>query len=71
MIVVALLVGLVGLLMSVCGGVALFATVRSGRNAAAGIEVALLVTGAGVGLVWFCVNLIQNARENRPPRDED
>jgi hypothetical protein len=70
-IVLALLVGLAGLLMSVCGGVLLFSTLKSGVRAAGSFVPALIALGIGVGLVWLAFNLIVSRREDRPPRDRD
>ncbi len=71
-IVLALLVGLAGLFMSVCGGVILFSVLKSGTRASGAAFVpALIALGIGGGLFWFAYNLIVSRREERPPRDGD
>jgi len=70
-IVLALLVGLAGLFLSVCGGVFLFSTLKSGTSASGAFVPALIALGIGVGLVWLAFNLIVSRSEDRPPRDRD
>ena len=70
-ILFALLVGLAGLFMSVCGGVFLLSTLKSRTPAAASFFIALIPLGIGVALFWLAYNLIVGTQEERPPRDED
>jgi len=65
-IVIALIAGLIGLAMSVCGGVFLLAA--GGSMSGEGGGVALLALPSivvGALLVWACVKIVRGAR--RPP----
>lgn len=65
MIVMALLLGIVGLLMSLCGGG--FSLMSMGDSGAAGI-LAMSVPSVflGIGLIWLCVRILR-----RVPNEPD